>query len=225
MPTPAKLKASFIANCYYHFVCKSIDGILLFPDITDYLVFTDRFKKFTDEFLETWSFCLLPNHTHHIIKIKSPETIKNSIATFPLANRTKAMLSFLDDSTNEITFDKMIDRQMNSFLVSYANYYNNKYQRQGGIFQKPFKRIAIDDDAHLQQAIIYTHANAQKHGITNDYKKYPFSSYTAIIKDNEYYTNSKNVIDFFGGIEKFIQIHNSQVEYYYQNNWPNSKLE
>jgi putative transposase len=225
MPTPAKLKASFTANYYYHFVCKSIDGILLFPDVSDYLVFTDRFKKFTDEFLETWSFCLLPNHTHHIVKIKSSETIKNSIANFPLANRTKAMLSFLDDSTNEITFDKMIDRQMNSFLVSYANYYNNKYQRQGGIFQKPFKRIAIDDDVHLQQAIIYTHANAQKHGITKDYKKYPFSSYAAIIKANEYYTNSKNVIAFFGGIEKFIQIHNSQVEYYYQNNWPNSKLE
>ena len=43
---------------------------------------------------------------------------------------------------------------MNSFLVSYANYINNKYDRKGGIFQKPFKRIAIEGDAHLQQAII-----------------------------------------------------------------------
>jgi putative transposase len=225
MPTPANLKTSFAANGYYHFVCKSIDGILLFPDVADYLVFTDRFKKFTDEFLELWGFCLLPNHTHHIVKIKLPEIVKASITNFPLENRTKAMLSFLSDSTNETVFDKMIDRQMNSFLVSYANYYNNKYQRQGGIFQKPFKRIVIDDDAHLQQAIIYTHANAQKHGITGNYKKYPFSSYASIIEANEYYTSSKNVINFFGGIEKFIQIHNSQVEYYYQNNWPNSKLE
>jgi putative transposase len=225
MPTPARLKASFTTNCYYHFVCKSIDGLLLFLDSKDYLVFTDRFKKFTDEFLEIWSFCLIPNHTHHIVKIKSLETIKNSVANFPFSNRTKAMLSFLEDSTNEIALDKMIDRQMNSFLVSYANYYNNNYQRQGGIFQKPFKRIAIDDDAHLQHAIVYTHANAQKHDIANDYKKYPFSSYITIIKNDEYYTNSKSVINFFGGIEKFIQIHDSQVEYYYQKNWPNSKLE
>ena len=114
---------------------------------------------------------------------------------------------------------------MNSFLVSYANYYNNKYYRQGGLFQKPFKRIAIADEAHLQQAIIYTHANAQKHGAANDYKQYPFSSYIEIIRENNYYINSKNVTAFFGGIEKFIQIHKSQVEYYYQNNWPNSKLE
>jgi hypothetical protein len=225
MPTPAVLKASFIANNYYHFVCKSIDGILLFPAIEDYKVFKDRFKKFTDEFLQPWCYCLLPNHAHHIVKIKSPSIIKNSIDKFPVENKTKAMLSFLTDSTNEIALDKMIDRQMNSFLVSYANYYNNKYNRQGGLFQKPFKRIAIADDAHLQQAIIYTHANAQKHGIVNDYKQYPFSSYGEIIKENNYYINSKNVTAFFGGIEKLIKINKTQVEYYYQNNWPNSKLE
>jgi putative transposase len=225
MPTPAKLKASFTPNYYYHFVCKSIDGLLLFPNVADYYVFTDRFKKFTDEFLEIWSFCLLPNHTHHVIKIKSLQTIKKSIANFPAENKTKAMTSFLNDSDNETEFDKMIDRQMNSFLVSYANYYNNKYQRQGGIFQKPFKRITIENDAHLQQAIIYTHANAQKHGMIKDYKKYQFSSYAAIIKADDYYTNSKSVVAFFDGVENFIQIHKNKVEYYYQSNWPNSKLE
>ncbi len=225
MPTPAILKSSFISDHYYHFVCKSIDGILLFPGVEDYKIFKDRFKKFTDEFLEIWSYCFLPNHTHQIVKIKSIETIKNCIDKFPLENKTKTMLAFLDDCTNEMALDKMIDRQMNSFLVSYANYYNNKYNRQGGLFQKPFKRIAITDDSHLQQAIIYTHANAQKHGLVNDFQQYPFSSYAEIIKDNNYYTNSKNVVAFFGGVEKFTEIHNAQVAYYYQNSWPNSKLE
>jgi hypothetical protein len=225
MPTPLVLKASFIEKGNFHFVCKSIDGLLLFPEMEDYIVFTDRFKKFTNEFIEIWSYCLLPNHTHHIVKIKPVSLIKNTISKFPTENKTKAMLSFLDNSENEAALDKMIDRQMNSFLVSYANYYNNKYKRQGGLFQKPFKRIAILDDAHLQQAIIYTHANAQKHGIVKDFSQYPFSSYDAIITGKNYYANAKNIMDFFGGLERFIQTHQNQIEFYYQNNWPNSKLE
>ena len=225
MPTPAHLKSPFVSDNYYHLVCKSIDGLLLFPSHEDYHVFKDRFKKFTDEFLEIWSYCLLPNHTHQIIKIKAGSTIKKCIDNFPLENKTKAMLSFSEVCTNEIALDKMIDRQMNSFLVSYANYYNNTYNRQGGLFQKPFKRIAISDDTHLQQAIIYVHANAQKHGIVNDYKQSPYSSYNNMINGTDYYIKSKNVLSFFGGKEKFIEIHNSQVDFYYQNSWPNSKLE
>src|SRR5450432_2157035 len=119
----------------------------------------------------------------------------------------------------------MIERQMNSFLVSYANYINNKYNRKGGIFQKPFKRIKIEDEAHLQQAIIYTNANAQKHKLVEDYKKYPFSSYQGTIKDERYFVDSGNVIEFFKGVEKFILIHEQQVAYFYQQDWPSSKLE
>jgi hypothetical protein len=225
MPTPERLKASFTPGNYYHIVCKSIDGILLFQAETDYTVFKDRFKKFMDTFLDVMSYCFLPNHTHYVVKIKPVAIVAAAVNLYAPENRTKAMCSFLSNSANEAAFDTMIDRQMNSFLVSYANYFNNKYHRQGGLFQKPFKRIHIADDIHLQQAIIYTHANAQKHGIVSDFKKYPFSSYAEIIEENEYYTKSEAVLNFFGGTTKFIQTHQKQVEYYYQNNWPNSKLE
>jgi putative transposase len=115
----------------------------------------------------------------------------------------------------------MIERQVNSFLVSYANYLNNKYNRKGGLFQKPFKRIQICDDGHLQQAIIYSNANAQKHQLVNDFREYPYSSFNAVINYDYYFVDGKNV----GGIEKFIKIHEAQVEYFYGKGWPSSKLE
>ncbi|MEO6540661.1 MAG: hypothetical protein ABIN74_06720 [Ferruginibacter sp.] len=135
------------------------------------------------------------------------------------------MILFLADSKNDVLFDEMIERQMNSFLVSYANYCNNKRNRKGGIFQKPFKRIRIDDDAHLQQAIIYTNANAQKHHLVTDFKKYPHSSYTGTITGNNIFIKVKNVLDFFGGLDNFINIHKNQIDYYYLRDWPSSKLE
>jgi hypothetical protein len=138
---------------------------------------------------------------------------------------TLAMRAFLDDLENEKLFDAMIERQMNSFLVSFANYHNNKYKRKGGLFQKPFRRIQICDDSHLQQAVIYVNANAQKHNLINDFRQYPYSSYNEVIQNTNKFIDTKAVLSFFGGIENFIAIHKRQVEYYYGADWPSSKIE
>jgi putative transposase len=222
MPTPEELKAPFAANCFYHIVCKSIDGLPLFDEPKDYWIFLERFKKFNDGFLDVWAYCLLFNHAHFIVKVKHTDAIRSYILQLLPENKTKSMNSFLADITNELLIDALIERQMNSFLVSYANYINNKHNRKGGIFQKPFKRIQIKGDGHLQQAIVYVHANAQKHGIVNDFKQYEYTSYHESANN---YIDSESMIDFFGGMEKYIQVHKDQVDYFYGKGWPSSKLE
>ncbi len=175
--------------------------------------------------VDIWSYCLISNHTHHVVRIKSVETIVQFIDGMIPENTTDAMKAFFADTANESRFNKMIERQMNSFLASYANFINNKYSRVGGIFQKPFKRIQIEEESHLQQAIIYTNANAQKHKLTDDFKQYPFASYALILQNDQYLVDSKSVLTFFNGIEKFKLIHEELVAYYYQRDWPDSKLE
>jgi hypothetical protein len=223
MPTPPEFKAPFLPECFYHIVCKSIDGIKLFREDMDYHVFLQRFQQFTAPLFDVWSYCLLTNHTHHIVKIKSSLAIVENIKK--MEDKTQAMKSFLSDQNNEQFFDAMIERQMNSFLVSVANYTNNKYNRKGGLFQKPFRRIKIADDIHLQQAIIYVHANAQKHNLVKDFKEHAYNSYSATVNNNPAFIDTKNLVEFFGGMQKFKSIHKSQVDYYYTNNWPSSKLE
>lgn len=223
MPTPPEFKAPFLPECFYHIVCKSIDGILLFREDIDYKVFLQRFQQFTNHLFDVWSYCLLTNHTHQVVKIKPLQLVVENIKK--ITDQTLAMKSFLSDQNNELLFDAMIERQMNSFLVSFANYTNNKYKRKGGLFQKPFRRIQVADDIHLQQAIIYVHANAQKHHIVSDFKNHPYTSYTAILNNEAALIDNKNVLNFFGGTDKFVAIHKSQVDYYYGNNWPSSKLE
>jgi len=135
------------------------------------------------------------------------------------------MLQWEKDKANPDFFDEMLERQMNRFLVSYANYLNNKYERRGSVFQSPFKRLQINEDGYLQQAIIYVHANAQKHGLISDYKKYFHSSFNNIVEDDSYYTDVNNVLDFFKGKEQFLKIHEEQVAYFYSRGWLSSKLE
>ncbi len=223
MPTPIEFKAPFLPECFYHIVCKSIDGVILFKDAIDNHVFLKRFHQFTAPVFDVWSYSLLTNHTHHIVKVKPSKIILENIEK--QGDKTQAMKSFLSDQKNELVFDAVIERQMNSFLVSFANYTNNKCNRKGGLFQKPFRRIKVADDIHLQQAIIYVHANAQKHNIFGDFKEHPYNSYHSIVNNNAAFADTKNVLEFFGGMEKFKNIHKSQVDYYYINNWPSSKLE
>ena len=225
MPVSEVLKAPFIPGQYYHVVFKSIDGILLFRDENDYAVFLERLAQFTGFVFDTWAYCQLSNHAHFIIKINSLESVLKSIAVTDKTKQTSAMTKLLLHSNDSGVFDTMLERQMNSFMVSYANFCKNKYHHHGGLFQRPFKRIQIDTDAYLQMAIIYVHANTVKHKTFNNYKTYGHSSYGAIIKSNRFYCATTAVLGFFGGLDKFVLLHEEQINYYYQKGFPNSKLE
>ena len=126
---------------------------------------------------------------------------------------------------SEVIFNEVIERQVNSFMVSCANCTKSKYQHHGSVFQKPFKRIGIDTDEWLQTAIIYIHLNSLKLKVFSYYSLYPHNSYSMCVKNCSDYIVSEEVLHFFGGIDKFIFLHEEQGKYYYENGFPNSKLE
>jgi len=225
MPTPKEFKAKFLYHAYYHLVFKSVDGLLLFGNTSDYDLFLNRFKEFTKDFLDTWAYVLLRNHVHFIVKIRSVEEIEHYINNCSAEEQTEAVKKLAANNMKTDLLDGVIERQVNSFMVSYVRTINNRNNKQGGFFQKPFRRMLITDDSYLQQAIVYVHANAQKHNLVNDFLKYRYTSYHDIIRGNYLYIDTKAVLNFFNGTNKFIEIHRLQVEYYYNNNWPSSKIE
>jgi hypothetical protein len=119
----------------------------------------------------------LPNHFHFLIRVKEN------------TNPTAALNSF------------------SNFLNGYAKAYNKLYNRHGGLFQRKFKRKQIDQESYLSQVIIYIHQNPQKHGIVDDFKKWRFSSYHAIISQKPTHIDRDFVIEWFDGIEEFKKIH------------------
>lgn len=225
MPTPEKFKATFFYEAAYHIVFKSVDGLFLFKQPANYALFLDRFKAFTDTILDIWAYSLLQNHVHLIVKVKSAIAIQKTFTAIEPIQQTVAMKALLANSMDEIYLDAVIERQINSFMVSYTSTINNKENRKGGFFQKPFKRILIADDTYLQQAVIYVHANAEKHQLVDSFLKYRYSSFDEILAGNSLYVNTQAVIKFFGNVKNFNELHVLQVEYYYKKGWPSSKLE
>ena len=224
MSSSREFKTPFYCNQYYHLVFKSIDGLLLFNNDDNRTFFLQRFSFFLDFFFDCYAWCQLDNHVHFIVNVKTKDLLKQAVSGIPDVNKTVAMKKFLSIPSDNLLIDELIERQINSFMVSYTNAYNRMFQRTGGLFQF-FRRSSINEEAHLQQAIIYVHANAQKHRLINDYRNYPHNSFKEIVNGKSLLVDTKAVLNFFGGLEQFIKIHNQQVAYFYAADWPSSKIE
>lgn len=95
--------------------------------------------------------------------------------------------------------------------VSYAYYFNKKYNRIGHVFQGRFKSENIEDDKYLLCAIRYVHRNPVKAGL-GSFDEYPWSSYkefmdkkTDLVESNEIFGMiSNNKVD---GLKEFVQFH------------------
>jgi len=65
--------------------------------------------------------------------------------------------------------------------VSYAGYFNRKYQRNGHLFQGRFKSILVDADEYLKQLSRYIHLNPVRANIVERPAEYQWSSYPVFI--------------------------------------------
>ena len=79
-----------------------------------------------------------------------------------------------------------IARIMKRINVSYAYYFNKKYQRVGHLFQDRFKSEAIEDDTYLLAAVRYLHNNPVKAGMVNYPGEYKWSSYNLYVNDADF---------------------------------------
>jgi len=169
--------------------------------------------------LFTLANSLMENHAHFIVKIKSIKDLRKSIAKIPEEKWTKTMKKFMESENPATLVNAMILRQINSFLVSYTMSYNKFYNRKGGMFHSPCRRVAVKDATHLKRGIVYVHANAQKHQLVEDFKAYPDTTYHDVLANSSNLICIKPVLDFFGGRQEFIRIHDEIASHFYSNGW------
>lgn len=177
---------------YYHIYNKSISDNSLFIDQADYEKFIGNLEKYTSEKFKCYAYCLVPNHFHLLLSV-SPGSHQN---LYPLLtpsgvkkNRSKASL------------------ELSHLFNSYAQYFNFKYQRKGGLFLKPFRRKRLNDMAYFNMLICYIHLNPLKHKIFHNYLDYPFSSIIAYKTRSHPFIKTKEAIRHFGSWDNFWQAH------------------
>ena len=176
-------------DTFYHIYNRGINGENIFKEDRNYGFFLEKYSKYISPVAHTYAYCLLKNHFHLLIRTRSEEEIKTA---FPL---------------KETEPEKIISLQFGHLFNSYAQAVNKSFERTGGLFETPFRRIAVTNDAYLTQLIYYIHFNPQKHGFVDDFKSYPYSSYNTYIGNKETKLEREAVLEWFGDQTMFINQH------------------
>ncbi len=175
---------------YYHVYNHANGDENLFRTGENYHYFLKLWAKYTEPVADTYAYCLMPNHFHFLVRVKSEEEI------FQQLN-----LTGLQDLSG------LISKQFSNLFNSYAKAYNKMYDRRGSLFNRPFKSKEIDNESYLTAVITYIHRNPVHHGFCDALEDWPHSSYQTHFLDTPTKLKREEVVEWFGGREQMKQAH------------------
>ncbi len=158
---------------YYHIFNRGNNKSDIFIEQENYDYFLSLLSKYITPIANIYSYCLLKNHFHLLVKIKN-----------------------IDDQNK-------ISRGFANMFNAYAKAINKKYNRTGSLFQRKFNRARIDSDEYLREVIIYINLNPVYHGFVDKAEKYKYSSYNALVSDKHTQLKREEVIELFEDKENF----------------------
>ena len=180
----------------------------LFRSEENYRYFLKRYEHFVPPIADTFSYCLMPNHIHFLVRVK-PEKELLDLYSIKHPGKTNPDLKTLQGFK---TLEEFVIRQFGHLFNSYTQSFNKMYNRKGSLFIHSFKRKEITSDNHLTNTIHYIHANPVHHGFVKAIADWPWSSYPYILSDASGFINRKEVIQWFGNLEEFIKYHQQPID-------------
>ncbi len=189
-------------NKLYHVYTHANGFENLFKSQENYRYFLQRYRHFIPPVAETLAWCLMPNHLHLLIKIKSEEEIRKA---YP--QTSKVLHAEAGDLRGLGPVEKRISKQFSNLFNAYTKAYNIRYKRRGTLFIPNFKRKEIIDNSYLTNVICYIHNNPVNHGFVSNLQNWNWSSYHDLSLNNGSLIHTDFVIKWFGNIETFQQAH------------------
>ena len=178
---------------FYHIYNRGNNRENLYYNNGNYEYFLRKYDHYLTDYIDTFAFCLLPNHFHLLVRVK--DEIKD-----------------LSGFENLTCLEKRISKQFSNLFNSYAKSINIQQNRVGSLFQRPFKRIEITTTDYLANLVFYIHTNPQKHRIIDDFRMYPWSSYDGILKSEPSKLNKEEVLEWFSNKNHFIKYHEQKAD-------------
>lgn len=159
------------------------------------IFFLEWWNHYLADYTTVWAYCLIPNHFHFLIKVKSEDKLADLL------------------KPKQTAIPEMISNQFRNLFISYTKSFNKVYNRNGSLFQKPFKHVLVDSDSYLLALIHYIHHNPIHHNLATEFTDWTYSSYFALIGNGTTKVDRNSVLDLFGGKDEFISFHNQMKDY------------
>jgi len=180
-----------IPQTFYHIFDRANGDELLFKSDENYDFFLKKLKEYLSPYFVFYTYCLLPNHSHIVVRTKSIEELKKNEL----------------DIEKEL-FHKKCLQTCSNFLNSYAKSYNKYYSRKGSLFIERMKRVKLNAEQDIINAIFYVHKNPVHHGYVKELSDWCNCSYNSIISEREdEFAQPQSVLEIFGGKKEFKRVH------------------
>jgi len=189
------------ADTYYHIYNRANGNENLFRNDENYYYFLKLWDKYVNPIAGTYAYCLMPNHFHTLIKINEENLLMDFFK--------KQLKSDLTDLSN---LSSLISKRFSNFFNAYAKAYNKSFDRQGSLFNRPFKAKEITSDNYFTNVIFYIHHNPVHHEFTESIEDWRHSSFHALISDKATHLQRKTVNEWFGGKEQLKIFHNQVLK-------------
>ena len=205
---------------YYHIYNRGINRQKIFKSNCDYLYFLNILSIFADPTAEIYSYALMSNHFHLVLKIKENKDIGylDSAAINSKDLKLKWKTYFVSIKKQKLIRKPVPKKMIQHFFSTYAKYFNKKYKRTGALFEHPYKRIIIEDEEYLKQLVIYTHLNPIKHGYCQYPSEYRWTSYNSYLSSKPTKLQKETIINLFGDVENFKSMHFEEDDFDDLNN-------
>ncbi len=189
---------------YYHLFNHANGMENLFLSSDNYNFFISKYIQHISPIANTYAYCLMPNHFHFAIQIKTKEQLENYINKKFTNNSVEKWKSNIEG---------FISKQFSNLYSSYTQAFNKQQKRMGSLFIPNFSRKEIDSDEYIKQLIRYIHFNPVHHGFISDIKKWDYSSYNSIVLELDSCINQSELIKLFNSLEEFIEFHDNWSDY------------
>ncbi len=174
---------------YYHIYNRGINSENIFKENRNHEYFLILYNKHIDPIAETFAWCLLKNHFHLLVRIK----------TFEEISKAKKIIS--------------PHQSFGNLFNAYTKAINKGYNRHGALFERSFKRKLIDNESYLRSVIKYIHYNPVNHGFCEHPIEYPWSSYLTCVSEKPTKLKREKVISLFENIETLKAFHNQRENF------------
>ncbi len=213
MTSPSPL----LYDTYYHIYNRGVNGENIFVEERNYDLFLKLYEKHLAPVTDLFAYCMLRNHFHIDIRVKSEEEIleyKKTLRVSSVNNRNdkQGSLANQDEGQSRKPLgSKFVSDQFSNFFNAYAKTINKAYGRTGSLFQHPFGRVPITSDRQFWNVIAYIHQNPQKHGFVKDFRDWKYSSYGIILSEKHTSVNRGEVMKWFGTKDEYSSLHREWV--------------
>ena len=185
-----------IPDATYHVYNRANGNEILFMTDENYRFFLAKYNQYISPIAHTYCYCLMPNHFHFLIQIKSEAELK-----IEFGDKLKIDLQGFEN------LEGLISQQFSNFFNSYVKAFNKQNNRKGSLLMHPFKRKRVTDIKYLLKLVHYIHYNPIEAKLCETPTQWHFSSYTSLISKTDTTLKRQEVINWFNDIDNFIYLH------------------